>query len=115
MLAGILPLIYREVLETAWEHQDAGRPVYIVTAASQELAESLAGVLALDGGIGVRSEVKDGVYTGARPGRSPTARARPRRSASCAERGIDLGGVATPTPTRSRTCRCCARSAIRWS
>src|SRR5881275_2739876 len=47
-LAGILPRIYREVLETAYRHQDEGRPAYIVTAASQELAELLARVLVLD-------------------------------------------------------------------
>ena len=41
-----------------------GRPAYIVTAASQELADVLAHVLVLDGGIGMRSEVRDGVYTG---------------------------------------------------
>jgi HAD superfamily hydrolase (TIGR01490 family) len=64
VLAGILPLLYREVLAEAWAHQDAGRPAFIVTAASQELAEVLAGVLVLDGGIGMRSEVRDGVYTG---------------------------------------------------
>ena len=64
MLAGILPLLYREVLDEAYAHQDAGRPVYIVTAASQELADVLAHVLVLDGGIGMRSEVRDGVYTG---------------------------------------------------
>jgi HAD superfamily hydrolase (TIGR01490 family) len=64
VLAGILPLIYTEVLEEAWSHIDAGRPAYIVTAASHELAETLASVLALTGGIGVRSEVRDGVYTG---------------------------------------------------
>ena len=64
VLAGILPLLYREVLAEAWAHQDAGRPAYIVTAASQELAEVLAAVLVLDGGIGMRSEVRDGVYTG---------------------------------------------------
>ncbi|MGI8845560.1 MAG: HAD family hydrolase [Thermoleophilaceae bacterium] len=64
VLAGILPLIYTEVLEEAWSHIDAGRPVYIVTAASHELAETLASVLALDGGIGVRSETRNGVYTG---------------------------------------------------
>jgi HAD superfamily hydrolase (TIGR01490 family) len=64
ILAGILPRLYREVLEEAWAHQDAGRPAYIVTAASQELAESLARVLVLDGGIGLRSEIRDGVYTG---------------------------------------------------
>ena len=28
------------------------------------MAESLAGVLQLDGGIGMRSEIEDGVYTG---------------------------------------------------
>jgi HAD superfamily hydrolase (TIGR01490 family) len=64
VLAGILPLVYREVLQAAWEHQDAGRRAFIVTAASQELAEELARVLQLDGGVGMRSEVKDGVYTG---------------------------------------------------
>src|SRR5213079_3195837 len=64
VLAGVLPLMYEEMLAVAWEHQDAGRPAYIVTAASQELAETLARVLAFDGGIGMRSEVKDGVYTG---------------------------------------------------
>ena len=64
VLAGILPLLYREVLDEAYAHQDAGRPVYIVTAASQELADVLAHVLVLDGGIGMRSEVRDGVYTG---------------------------------------------------
>ena len=64
IVAGILPRVYREVLLEAWEHQDAGRPAYIVTAASQELADVLARVLVLDGGIGTRSEVRDGVYTG---------------------------------------------------
>jgi len=64
ILAGILPLLYREVLDEAYAHQDAGRPAYIVTAASQELADVLAHVLVLDGGLGMRSEVRDGVYTG---------------------------------------------------
>src|SRR5918996_1857824 len=64
VLAGILPLLYREVLDEAYAHQDAGRPAYIVTAASQELADVLAHVLTFDGGIGMRSEVRDGVYTG---------------------------------------------------
>src|SRR3954463_2288764 len=64
MLAGILPRVYPQMLDVAWRHQDAGRPVYIVTAASQEIAELLAHVLVFDGGIGARSEVRDGVYTG---------------------------------------------------
>src|SRR4051794_36519120 len=64
VLSGILPLVYPQVLELAWRHQDEGRPAYIVTAASQEMADMLAHVLILDGGIGFRSELEDGVYTG---------------------------------------------------
>jgi HAD superfamily hydrolase (TIGR01490 family) len=67
VLAGMLPRLYPQMLEVAYEHQDAGRLVYIVTAASQEMAELLAHVLGFDGGIGSRSEIVDGVYTG-RPG-----------------------------------------------
>jgi HAD superfamily hydrolase (TIGR01490 family) len=64
VLAGVLPAVYPQVLAEAHEHQDAGRLAYVVTAASHELAETLATVLVLDGGIGNRSEVRDGVYTG---------------------------------------------------
>ena len=65
VLAGILPKLYPEMLTLAHEHQDAGRRAYIVTAASQELADILAQVLAFDGAIGSQiSEVVDGVYTG---------------------------------------------------
>src|SRR3984957_11583759 len=64
-LAGILPRLYPQVLEIAHRHQDEGRRVYIVTAASKELAEILAQVLGFDGGIGSQfSEVVGGVYTG---------------------------------------------------
>jgi HAD superfamily hydrolase (TIGR01490 family) len=64
VLAGVLPRLYPQMLEIAYEHQDAGRAVYIVTAASQEMAELLAGLLVFDGAIGARSEIVDGVYTG---------------------------------------------------
>src|SRR5437660_6792296 len=65
VLAGVLPRIYPQMLAVAHQHQDEGRRVYIVTAASHELAEMLAQVLALDGAIGSRfSEIQDGVYTG---------------------------------------------------
>jgi HAD superfamily hydrolase (TIGR01490 family) len=65
VLCGILPRIYPQVLALAHEHQDAGRRAYITTAASQELADILARVLALDGAIGSQfSEVVDGVFTG---------------------------------------------------
>jgi HAD superfamily hydrolase (TIGR01490 family) len=65
VLAGVLPRIYPQVLAIAHEHQDAGRQVFITTAASQELADILAQVLVLDGGIGSQfSQIRDGVYTG---------------------------------------------------
>ena len=64
ILAGILPRIYPQMLGVAYRHQDEGRRVFIVTAASNELAEMLAHVLAFDGGIGARSEVVEGRYTG---------------------------------------------------
>src|SRR5947209_11194312 len=52
VLKGVLPRVYPQVLAIAHQHQDAGREVFITTAASQELADILARVLALDGGIG---------------------------------------------------------------
>src|SRR5262245_64757223 len=92
VLAGVLPLVYREVLDEAYAHQDAGRPVYIVTAASQELADVLAHVLVLDGGIGMRSEVRDGVYTGkpAGPFTYREGKAEAIRELAASE-GLDLG------------------------
>jgi HAD superfamily hydrolase (TIGR01490 family) len=91
VLAGILPRVYRQLLEVAYAHQDEGRKIYICTAASHELAELLASVLAFDGGIGSRSEVIDGVYTG-RPEGPFTYRegkAQAIRELATAE-GIDL-------------------------
>jgi HAD superfamily hydrolase (TIGR01490 family) len=67
VLAGVLPRLYPRMLELAYAHQDAGRPVFICTAAAQEMAELLALVLTFDGAVGTVAEVVDGVYTG-RPG-----------------------------------------------
>ena len=64
VLSGVLPRLYPEMLERAYAHQDAGMPVYILTAASQEMADLLAHVLSFDGGLGSRSEIVDGHYTG---------------------------------------------------
>jgi HAD superfamily hydrolase (TIGR01490 family) len=92
VLALILPRIYPQMLALAHEHQDAGRRAYIVTAASQELADILAQVMALDGGIGSQiSEVRDGVFTGRPTGvfvyRSGKAQALRQLAA---REGIDL-------------------------
>jgi HAD superfamily hydrolase (TIGR01490 family) len=92
VLAGVLPRIYPQVLELAYRHQDDGRRVYIVTAASQELASMLAGVLAFDGAIGSQfSEVVDGVYTGRPTGPFVYGEDKARAIEQLAEReGIDL-------------------------
>jgi HAD superfamily hydrolase (TIGR01490 family) len=67
VLAGVLPRLYPRMLDRAYAHQDAGRPIFICTAASQEMADLMAIVLTFDGAVGSVSEVVDGVYTG-RPG-----------------------------------------------
>jgi HAD superfamily hydrolase (TIGR01490 family) len=92
VLAGVLPRIYPQMLALAHEHQDEGRRVYIVTAASQELASVLAQVLALDGAIGSTfSEVQDGVYTGRPAGLFIYRSDKARAIEQLAEReGIDL-------------------------
>ena len=64
VLAGVLPRVYPQMLRLAYDHQDAGRRVYIATASSQEMASMLSNVLGFDGGIGARSEVVDGRFTG---------------------------------------------------
>jgi HAD superfamily hydrolase (TIGR01490 family) len=64
VLAGVLPRLYPRVLALAYAHQDAGRPIFICTAASQEIAELMAIVLTFDGAVGSVAEVVDGHYTG---------------------------------------------------
>ncbi len=64
VLAGVLPRVYPGMLRVAYGHQDAGRRVYICTAASQEMGELMAFVLRFDGAVGTRYEQRDGVYTG---------------------------------------------------
>src|SRR5438309_446941 len=65
VLAGVLPRIYPEMLAEVHEHQDAGRPTFIVSAAGDGMVRLLAQVLGMDGGIGTRYEVgADGSFTG---------------------------------------------------
>jgi HAD superfamily hydrolase (TIGR01490 family) len=58
------PLVYREPVELAAGHRDRGEPVYIVSAALQEIVDALARDLGFDGAIGTVAEVADGRYTG---------------------------------------------------
>ncbi len=65
LLAGILPRIYPQMLAEVYEHQDAGRPTFIVSAAGNELVKMLAQVLGMEGGIGTAYAVDgDGRLSG---------------------------------------------------
>ena len=91
VLAGVLPRLYPQMLERAYAHQDAGMPVYILTAASQEMADLLAHVLGFDGGLGSRSEIVDGRYTGRPAGPFNYREGKVLSMREVAERdGIDL-------------------------
>jgi HAD superfamily hydrolase (TIGR01490 family) len=92
VLAGVLPRLYPQMLEIAWAHQDAGRPVYIVTAATQDMASMIAHVLGFDGGIGTPLETDaDGLYTGRLAGPFAYREGKPTVMRELAERsGIDL-------------------------
>jgi HAD superfamily hydrolase (TIGR01490 family) len=91
VLAGVLPRLYPKMLEIAYEHQDAGRPVFICTAASQEMAQLMATVLTLDGAVGTMFETSGGVYTGRGGGPFNYREGKAQAIRDLAEReGIDL-------------------------
>ena len=65
LLAGILPRVYPQMMDEVHAHQDAGRPAFIVSAASNPLVGLLATVLGFEGGIGTRYGIAaDGTLTG---------------------------------------------------
>jgi HAD superfamily hydrolase (TIGR01490 family) len=69
VMAAILPRVYPQMLEEVHAHQDAGRPCFIVSAAGNDVVESLAAVLGMEGGIGTRYEVDaGGKFTGSLDG-----------------------------------------------
>jgi HAD superfamily hydrolase (TIGR01490 family) len=91
VLAGVLPRLYPRMLAIAYEHQDAGRPVFICTAASQEMAQLMATVLTLDGAVGTMFETAGGVYTGRGGGPFNYREGKAEAIRGLAEReGIDL-------------------------
>lgn len=84
------PLVYPEAVELARGHQERDEPVYIVSAALQEIVDALAADLGFDGAIGTITEVAGGVYTG-RPIRSCHAAAKADAVRALAtEAGLEL-------------------------
>jgi HAD superfamily hydrolase (TIGR01490 family) len=93
VLAGVLPRLYPQMLQLAYDHQDAGRPVYICTAASQGTADMLAHVLGFDGAAGSGLEERDGFYTGRFDGPFCYREGKPARMRQLAEADeLDLQG-----------------------
>jgi HAD superfamily hydrolase (TIGR01490 family) len=91
VLAGVLPRLYPQMLEIAYQHQDAGRPIFICTAASQEMADLMALVLTFDGAVGSVSEIVEGRYTGREGGPFTYREGKAEAIRLLAEReGIDL-------------------------
>jgi HAD superfamily hydrolase (TIGR01490 family) len=91
VLAGVLPRLYPQMLDIAWQHQDAGRPVFIVTAATQDTASMIAHVLGFDGGLGTPLEEADGLYTGRLAGPFAYRDGKPElMGVLAADQGLDL-------------------------
>ncbi|MEJ7894097.1 MAG: HAD-IB family hydrolase, partial [Solirubrobacteraceae bacterium] len=94
--------LYPQMLEIAYGHQDAGRPIFICTAASQEMAELMAVVLTFDGAIGSVSEVIDGAYTGREGGPFTYREGKAQAIRELAEReAIDLSASYAYTDSES--------------
>jgi HAD superfamily hydrolase (TIGR01490 family) len=93
VLAAVLPRIYPQMLDEVHAHQDAGRAAFIVSAAGNDVVESLAGVLGFEGGIGTRYEVDaEGRFTGRLDGPFVYGKGKVEAMRTFAsQHGIDLG------------------------
>jgi phosphoserine phosphatase len=83
--------VYREPLALVERHRARGEPVYIVSAALQEIVDGIAADLGFDGALGTVCEVANGAYTG-RSLRALHGEAKAAAVRELAEReAIDLG------------------------
>jgi HAD superfamily hydrolase (TIGR01490 family) len=60
----LLPRLYPQAVELMSRHKRAGRAVYIASSSPEDYLALLAQELAVDGVVGTRAEVVDGLYTG---------------------------------------------------
>lgn len=58
------PFVYQEALDLMGEHRAAGRKIYIVSTAPEEIVRPLAEHFGADGIVATRAELIDGHYTG---------------------------------------------------
>jgi HAD superfamily hydrolase (TIGR01490 family) len=87
----LLPRFYPQAVELMNRHKRAGREVYISSSSPEDFLSILADEFGVDGVIGTRAEVADGVYTGRLLGELANREEKARRVKELAdERGIDL-------------------------
>ena len=104
------PLVYAEAADLIEEHRAAGREIVIVSSSGAEMVGPIGEMLGVDRVVATRMVVVDGRYTGeiefyayGENKADGHARRSPPRAAT-------TWPTATPTATRSPTCRCWRRS-----
>ncbi|HEX9377613.1 MAG TPA: HAD-IB family hydrolase [Actinomycetota bacterium] len=87
----LIPRFYPQAVELMNRHKRAGREVYISSSSPEDFLAILAAELGMDGVIGTRAQVENGLYTGHLDGELCNREEKARRVAELAgERGIDL-------------------------
>src|SRR6266540_6738069 len=87
----LIPRFYPQAVELMNRHKRAGREVYISSSSPEDFLAILSTELGMDGVIGTRAQVENGVYTGHLDGELCNREEKARRVAELAdERGIDL-------------------------
>jgi HAD superfamily hydrolase (TIGR01490 family) len=87
----LVPRLYPQAVELLNRHKRAGRNVFICSSSPEGYLYFLAHELGIDGVVGTRAEVRDGVFTGALDGPMCHREEKARRVQEvAAHRGIDL-------------------------
>lgn len=97
------PLVYRDALDFAARHADRGEPVFVASAALQEVVEEVSDQLGFDGAIASRAEVSDGVFTGKLERRLYGQAKADALVELARERGIDLDSSTAYSDSHSDT------------
>lgn len=87
----VSPALWQGTIDIAQTHLNKDEEVWLVTAASQEMAHVISEKLGFTGALGSRAEVKDGIYTGAMIGNLLHGKEKATAIGELAkERGFDL-------------------------
>ncbi len=104
------PLVYAEAADLIEEHRAAGREIVIVSSSGAEMVEPIGEMLGADRVVATRMVIADGpVHRRDRLLRLRREQGG-RHASRSPPRAATTWPTATPTATRSPTCRCSARS-----